>query len=157
MPTLRIEGVDRVDKKLGRIAAGQFLSIPMEQSLALLQADLTRYPRRSQKPAHLRGRFVSDRQRRYVMMLVRQRGVPYRRTVSAGLQGAWTYRITLNPGGGVLGVLGNNKEYARYVQGDQDQAQIHRGNWPTDRQVFNHRERQIVGFFRRAIRMALSA
>jgi hypothetical protein len=154
---IRIDPRDiaRLTAKLGRLAANTYLLPPMERSLSRLVGFLARYPsKRSQKPPALRGTFVSEKQRRYVMALVREGKVPYKRTVSAGLQGAWTQRIQQSFTG-LVGEIGNRKRYAMYVQGAERQALIHRGNWRTDAEAIRANHQAIVRDFRRAIQAIL--
>ena len=69
--------------------------------------------------------FKSDKQRRYVMMLVRSGRVPYRRTGEYGMR--WR---TVEVANGWK--LETNTEYAKWVGGDQlgnSQAKIHQGRW----------------------------
>jgi hypothetical protein len=81
-------------------------------------------------------RFVSDKQRRFVMAMIKQGRiqVPYVRAStksfgSANLQAS--YRINKT---GQDVQLVSDAPYANYVIGDQ-QAQIHQGRWKTSRQA----------------------
>lgn len=84
---------------------------------------ITKYPLpwRGRLP---RGWFKSDRQRRYVMMLVREGKVPYQR--GGSYESDWS--VEANRDGYTLRSTG---EKARWVSGDEIglQAKIHQGRW----------------------------
>jgi hypothetical protein len=67
------------------------------------------------------GGFVSDKQRRYVMMMIRSGkidpGVPHR---TGEMQRGWTYSAR-----GSQFVIKNETQYAPYVMGDNDQSRMH--------------------------------
>lgn len=72
------------------------------------------------------GGFKSERQRRYVMMLVKEGRVPYKRTGQLGR--SITTRVDVE-GFSVLIRIGTNYKAARYVIGKRSQARYHQGNW----------------------------
>lgn len=77
----------------------------------------------------LGGGFVSDRQRRWFFLMLKnnQLQIPYRRNMSAGLAGAWYVRATRTGA-----VVGNSKSYAIFVQHHKYQSRIHQGSgWKT--------------------------
>jgi hypothetical protein len=79
-------------------------------------------------PGRGSGRFVSDRQRRYVMMLVSQGQVPYVRGRGKTQRLNRSYLIL--PELLANYVLVSTAAYAPYVIGDK-QADIHKGRWIT--------------------------
>ena len=146
--------VDSLFRKLDRLDATRVLRAPMEESLQLLQDDLTDYPGPPQRPYPKMLR--TDKQRRYFFWALKQGiiQVPYVRTGKLGQ--SWTYKITVT-GSGLRGVVGTNLRYAQVVQAEDSQAMIHRGNWPTDAQVVHRRRDEIGQRFRIAIKRALAA
>jgi hypothetical protein len=78
-------------------------------------------------------RYKSERQRRFVMAMIKQGKikVPYVRGQGSGLKGSETlnrsFRVDLE---GDSAVLYSAASYAPYVIGDQ-QAEIHQGRWKT--------------------------
>jgi len=82
-------------------------------------------------------KFVSDRQRRFVMANIREGKitVPYVRGRGNKLRGSYTlnrsYRLDLE---GDTVMLKSSASYANYVVGDE-QAQIHQGRWTTAREA----------------------
>jgi hypothetical protein len=93
----------------------------------------------SKYPALWRGRlpknwFKSDKQRRYVMMLVRQGKVPYRRT--GAYMDAWVLESL--PDGYRLTTKGPREKAAQFIGGNaagQGQAKIHQGRWGLARPI----------------------
>lgn len=86
------------------------------------------YPAPSRKPYP----FVSEKQRRYVIMAIRKGiiQVPYRRRQSSGLGGAWSFRLA-NAGSRVESIITNATPYGHWVMHPTVQARYHQGTWPT--------------------------
>ncbi len=125
--TIKLEGFDELEKKLGEIGSRQALRPALDRSLALVQERLATYPRPPDSGAIARmNLFVSDRQRRFFFAALRDGRiqVPYRRTGQLGR--SWNSRVT----GGLKGQVGTNRIGAPYVQGP-DQAGVHQGRWET--------------------------
>ena len=86
-------------------------------------------------PSRKKMKFTSEKQRRYVMWLISQGKVPYKRRLSAGLGGSFTrghpqgiwYQKKLGVAN-YEAAVGTKKEYAEYVIGER-QAEYHRGTW----------------------------
>lgn len=76
------------------------------------------------------GRFVSDKQRRYVMMLVSKGLVPYVRGRGNGNSNRLNRSYLILPELIANYVLVSTASYAPYVIGDK-QADIHKGRWIT--------------------------
>jgi len=144
--------VAKLFNRLDHASVMRVLRPPMEASLLLLHNDLTDYPSKSTGTI----RFKTAKQRRYFFWAVKQGiiTVPYVRTGKLGQ--SWTWRIT-ETGNGLSGTVGTNLKYAPWVQNDELQARIHRGNWMTDERAFGQRRAEIVQRFRRAIQAALAA
>lgn len=146
--------VDSLFRKLDRLVAVEVLRAPMEESLQILQDDLTDYPGPPQRPCP--NMLRTAKQRKYFFWALKQGiiQVPYQRTGKLGQ--SWTYRITAT-GSGLRGVVGTNIRHAKWVQAEDSQAMIHRGNWPTDARVVQQRRDEIGRRFRAAMRRALAA
>lgn len=144
--------VAKLFNRLDRASVMQVLRPPMEASLIVLHSDLTDYP----PPSHGKVTFKSARQRKYFFWALKNGviQVPYVRTGKLGQ--SWTWRIETTASG-MYGKVGTNMSYARWVQNDELQARIHRGNWMTDSGALEHRRAEIVQRFRRAIMAALAA
>jgi hypothetical protein len=64
--------------------------------------------------------FSSDKQRRYVMAMIREGKItPGRANRSGGLKAGWQYK---KQGAGYGATIYNTKDYAKWVQGDETQA-----------------------------------
>lgn len=127
LPSVHLEGIDRVYAKLGQLDGNRVLRVPVEQACAVLQRDMKVYP--SPRP-----------EQKYV------------RTGTLGRR--WTKRVR-SGGDGVVGVVGNNTTYAPFVHARQFQAAPHRGRWQTDEEVLERNRDRIVEFFRAAIALVL--
>jgi hypothetical protein len=123
---------------LGRVTTGAILeacrTVTLQYAQSVQGILLTDKP---PPPAPGSMKFVSDRQRKFVMANIREGKikVPYVRGRASSLKGAQSlsqsYRTNLD---GDEAVLTSSASYANYVVGDQ-QAQIHQGRWTTARQA----------------------
>jgi len=147
-----IEGVEELLRKLDAATADATLRRPMQRAVFALQADVAKYP--AQYAGHPAFHFVSERQRRWFFAALRQGRiqVPYRRTGTLGR--SWTTKIE-GFAGEMRGIVGNVREYARWVQDRERQYYLHAGRWPTIQDVVEKRKDQIVEDFRRAVEEAL--
>lgn len=139
--SIRIEGVDRVIAKLGKVEGARVLDAPMQEAVRLVQRDMQEYP----PPIAMR---IRSNARGTATFL----GQGYRRTGTLGRR--WTVRVR-RLGDGVVGSVGNNTHYAPFVQSRRFQAWMHRGRWQTDALVIQRRRDEIVRRFQAAIRQAL--
>jgi len=144
--------IDKLFSRFDHAHVVQILRPPMEASLLDLHNDLTDYPPPSTGPM----RFKTAKQRRYFFWAVRQGiiTVPYVRSDKLGQ--SWTWKITTTSSG-LRGEDGTNLKYAKWVQREESQARIHRGNWLTDMGALNKNRDQIGRRFRDAIKAALAA
>lgn len=146
--------VNSLFRKLDHMAAVNVLRPPMEASLLSLHDDLTDYPPRPQRP-YLKPPLRTAKQRRYFFWALKQGiiKVPYTRTGKLGQ--SWTWEIT-QTGAGLRGTVGTNMSYAKWVQNEESQAAIHRGNWLTDAAAVQRRRAGIGRRFAAAIKRALA-
>ncbi len=126
--SIKIEGVDKVLRKIGTAKGVAALVKPMEASVLRVQQAMQTYPTQRQ-------------------------GSTYIRTGTLGRR--WVTRVT-KQNDGVSGTVGNNTEYAPFVQSSVLQAAVHRGRWQTDAQVIERLRPWIVARFKRAIDQALN-
>ena len=138
--------------RLGTANMQRILRPPMEASLLDLHNDLTDYP----PPSTGKMRFKTAKQRRYFFWAVSNGviQVPYVRTGKLGQ--SWTWKITTTANG-LRGEDGTNLKCVKWVQVQETQARIHRGNWLTDYGALNKNRDQIGRRFRNAIKAALAA
>ena len=132
--TIRIEGVDRLLAKLGKLGAVTILKPPMQRAVYRIMGDVKQYP---PEPA----------------------GTKYRRGQdprSEDLGGRWTGRVTPDAAA-VLGKVGNNASYAPWVQSHQFQAR-HMSHWKrhTDLAIIDKNRKAIVDDFAREIAKAIN-
>ena len=125
--SIRIEGVDKLIAKLGKVQGIAVLRKPMQRAVYRLHAGLAKYP--SAIP-----------------------GSSYRRTGTLGR--LWTTRIE-SSSDGLTGKVGNRIHYAPWVQSERFQAKVHQGRWQTEVNVAEKETPAIVADFERAIREAL--
>lgn len=125
--SVKIEGIDRLLNKLGKVEGTKHLRAPMQRAVYRLQARMAQYP-------------------------AKRAGSKYNRTYTLGKK--WTSRIEQG-NGSITGKVGNNTEYAPLVQSYRLQAGIHRGLWQTDKYVVDTERSTIVRDFEQAINEAL--
>jgi hypothetical protein len=117
----------------------------------LVEVEAKRYPAPSRRPMT----FVSERQRRYVMMLVRAGKVPYRRTHQ--LETSFN-TITSVTGNDVVATVGSGMPHAPWVKGYKaaggagPQAAYHKGTWKTLMQDLQAKRAQIREVFKQAVK-----
>ena len=123
---------------LGRVTTGQIMEAMrtvMTAYATMVQHELSNDKPPPPKPGSMK--FVSDRQRRFVMANIRKGSitVPYVRGRGNKLRGSETlnrsYRLDLE---GDTVMLKSSASYANYVVGDE-QAPIHQGRWTTAREA----------------------
>jgi hypothetical protein len=124
---IQILGIDELIAKLGKVAAQDVLSQPMQESVTRLQSEMQVYP-------------------------TAIAGSRYVRTGTLGRR--WTAKVT-RVSGGVTGRVGNNTVYAPFVQSQMFQSPVHAGRWRTDAQTLERLRPWIVERFQRRIRQAL--
>lgn len=150
--SVRITGLDELFRKLDASTADATLRRGMHKSVFMLQADMAKYP---DPPAagDWKG-FVSDRQRRAFFAKLRsgEIEVPYRRQGTLGRR--WTTKVS-GFAQSIQGFVGNVTSYARYVQDEPKQAEIHKGRWPTVQGVVKADERDIIVTFADEIEAAM--
>ena len=124
---IRIDGLDRLVRKLGRLRAFSKLREPLERGLATLHEAIAVYPPSPE-------------------------GSTYRRTGTLGRR--WTTEVqTLTQ---FRGVLGNNTIYGPYVQDKDKQARVHRGRWQTIQSVVKAKRAAVVADFLAVLRRLLN-
>ena len=154
--TIEVEGLEELERKLGRIGAIRELRPAMEKANKIIHADTQRYPPPSHKPM----RFKSRKQRIFVIMSIREGRikVPYDRKHSGGLAGSWVDKVTV-VGQTLTGVVGSNESkvpYARFVVGPKSQAEYHHGNWWTTETLLRRRKGDIEDIFSQQVRRVLA-
>jgi hypothetical protein len=154
--TLKIDGIDRVIRKLDNVSAFQrWANRPMTQTVALLQDTLAKYPAKAQ------GAFsamATPRQKRAYWARVKSGAIThgpggYRRTGTLGRK--WTTK-TEPTASGVKGTVGNNAPGAQFVQGDRQQPFHRASGFVTTRQARRDNEGKIQLVWRQAVRQVLT-
>jgi len=154
---IEIRGIKELRAKLKRMDTSLQADLvkAMTQATALVQREAARYPAPSRRPM----RFVSDKQRRYVMMLVSQGRVPYRRT---GTLGRTLTSQVKSIGNDIIGTVGTNIVYAPWVIGHESvggrgpQARYHRGTWKTLKMHLDAKRGEIRELFKAMVRRWIS-
>jgi hypothetical protein len=153
--SVTIKGIDKLLKKLDKVSAIKTLEPPMNRAVIRLEGYMKEYP--TNKPAPIQGpqylpvRFTTGAGR--AVSFVAKAREPYVRTGSLGR--SWTHRVTKSANG-LVGTVGNRRNYAPYVQSERFQAKLHRATgWRTDQQAIERNRAAIVVDFKRAIDQAL--
>lgn len=127
MAGITIKGVDKLSAKLTKAQRNDVLVPPTRRAVQVLEGAMKVYP-------------------------AQHAGSSYIRTGTLGRR--WTTNVRPRRDG-VEGRVGNNTQYAPFVQADRFQARVHQGRWQTDVDVVRQHERAIVADFERAIAKAL--
>lgn len=146
---VEVLGLEDLLQRLGPLTTFATLRPAMDTALKLLQNDLAIYPPQAHRKL---GGFKSDKQRRYVMMLVRTGQVPYRRTGTLGRR--WATKIE-SSSTNLVGTVGNNTSYGPYVMDRGQQAWMHQGVWHTAQDVAERNTEAVLGLFAEAVQTAL--
>lgn len=139
---ITIQGLDALFRKFERVQAIAILTPPMQRAVLRLQRRLATYPPPIPGSRYVRGRGWANKAGKVT------------RLTSEKLGSRWTTRVRRGAGG-IEGVVGNNASYVRYVQSVADQANIHKGRWPTDQSVLREEGPTIVADFKNVIDAAL--
>lgn len=139
---IEVIGLEDVLKRLGDAASPAVLAKGMHRAVAIVQKAVAVYPPASGRSM---GPFKSERQRRYVMVLVSTGQIPYRRTGTLGRR--WTTSVE-GSGVDIVGRIGNNTTYGPYVMGNEGtQASYHVGTWPRAVEVAERNKGEVVNCF----------
>lgn len=150
--SIEIRGLRELNNKLRRMdeSLNDELTRTLRDAGKLVEVEAKRYPGQTHKTMH----FVSERQRRYVMMLVRQGKVPYRRTHQLETS---INTVVKSVGGDMVASVGTNAVHAPWVIGHKSvgsagpQARYHKGNWQTLRQDLAEKRDEIKALFKRMV------
>jgi len=124
---LEIKGIKELFNKLDRLEAIDVLERPMQRAMYRLEARMKEYPAPPARSTYVRTGTLGRR---------------------------WTTKI-IKLREGVQGVIGNNTEYAPWVQSKRFQAAIHKGRWQTAEDVLTEELKTIVDDFEKAIKDAI--
>ena len=152
MASIEIKGVDELIRKLGKVESNKVLERPMKRSVYRLQRDMADYDSVPKMRPGEWAALTTQRQKAAYWAKVRELGRHPGRTGTLGRR--WTVKIS-HHSNGLTGKVGNNTEYAPFVQASRFQARMHRKRWQTDREVVERNRRDIVADFEAEIRRAL--
>lgn len=143
--TIKVNGLDRLFRKLNAAAATQTLVPPTQRGTLRLRRRMQEYP-----PAlnAVQGPTRAGAKRKTISRF-RQ---PYKRTGTYGKR--WRTKVTAS-GSGVEGRVGNNVKYGPFVGSARFQARIHAGRWNTDDKVVKEEQGAILTDYQQAIDKAL--
>lgn len=143
MPTIEIKGLEMT---LDRLNWKKGASRALAPAAKHVQGAASKYPavkRPSRKSVYGKS-FVSDRQRRKVMMMLRQGLWPYRRTGSLGRR--WTISVAL---AALTASVGNNTPYAQTVMGAPGQSKYQQVvGWKTTEQIAKETQPAVERIFK---------
>lgn len=150
--TIQVVGLDKLVAKLGRMAAMDAMVQPMRRATERVRDSLGKYPAPPTFQGH--ATWMTPKQRRWFFANLRAGTiqVPYRRTGKLGQ--SWTTRVE-RTGTGLVGIVGNVRTYAPYVQDKGRQARIHQGRWPVAQDAIKQNLAAIVADFNAAIAQLL--
>jgi len=151
---IRITIDDReVRRKLARLESMDGAKRGVAVAAEHVKGKLATYP--PQRHGPMPGFPQSERQRRYVMALIRQGEIPYRRgqsKTSKNLGQQWNIRLSNGGLTADVGVSENVVPYVRYVQDAEMQAAYHKiTGWPTVQGVAESEKDAVLGMIEREI------
>jgi hypothetical protein len=142
--SIRLEGLDKLEKKLGRIATASLLLPALDEGAKRIHREAGTYPKQKKpKPDKKTGR----------------PGKPYKRTTLFG--SSWSAR-SRQRGRDLYSVIKNTaarrgRPYGVYVMGPKTgaigkrQAEIHKGVWPTLQSVADKKAGEVAGLMQAKI------
>lgn len=156
--SVKIDGLDKVSKKLGNLARfSQWAAKPVEKAAALVHDEVAKYP---QKRPGAFSALATQAQKRAYWAKVRsgeinhREGVGYVRSGTLGRK--WKVEISYPPNG-VRAEIGNNTAYAKYVQGKENQQLFHfASGWVDEEEAINKKSNEINRIFQQAINDVLN-
>lgn len=152
--TVKIEGLEKVVKKLDALNSPGIFKKPMTQAVQHIKRKIARPPR---KDAGAFSRLATPAQRRAFWARVNsgeiqfREGVGYVRTNQ--LRNSWTEKVT---NGGRRGEVGTNIPYGPFVQGDRQQPFHEASGWPVAEEVAKEEADTVVRIFKRAYDEAIN-
>jgi len=137
-----ISGITTISERLKRLPK-EARDAGVEAANEYIVNSMQTYPPKSSKP------FVwsSDKQRKYVMMKMKQAGFPGR---SQELRQGWRA-----VGKGYNQIVVNEKEYAQFVQGDNQIIGHRANNWQTITMVLKNKGKDILKKFEGGVKSAI--
>lgn len=124
---LEIRGIQELFNKLDQLEAIDILERPMQRAMLRIENRIKEYPVPPARSTYVRTGTLG---RRWVTKVNKLRD-------------------------GVEGRIGNNTEYAPWVQSRRFQAAIHQGRWQTAEDVLTEELQTIINDFERAIKDAI--
>jgi len=155
--TIKIDGIEAVSKKLENLQQFSIWAYkPMDQTTALIKSKLAKYPRKNQNAF---SQLATNKQKKAYWTKVSKgiithvEGMGYVRSGTLGRK--WT-RKTINIPNGVRGEVGNNSDYAPYVQSALQQQPFHGSSkWTTDNLALRRTDAARTAVWRAAIRRVI--
>jgi hypothetical protein len=142
MSEIKVVGLERLRRKLDIKQYRKSLRPAMVRSVAVVEADLKKYPATRPGQRYIRGSGPTNAAGRVT------------RYTSETLGKRWTTKVK-DVSGGLQGRIGNNASYGPFVQSDNFQAWMHRGRWTTDKEAIEKNSARIGEFFSAEIRRLL--
>ena len=146
MTTIKLEGLDELERKLGKLVADAVVNRAIKASVVHLKGKINEYP--TATDANTPKSNGAWYERGYGSRWRRADGSLGGRQSSETLGRKWTIRT-----GNRWGIVGNNVSYGPYVQGATRQAsRMADIGWKTTGEVAEEEKKRIMAFFVREIR-----
>jgi hypothetical protein len=152
---VKIQGLDKLIKKLNNIAGKSYLKATMRAAVEILKAKVAKYPPSTEAnlPHSVPGWHWYERGRGGHYNRIRDGGHSAYRT-SKQLGRKWTTRVDAD---GMRAQVGNNVSYAPYVQDEREQMPWHKDRgWVTVQDVAKSEKDKIVKLFVANIKKAIN-
>jgi hypothetical protein len=148
--SIEIRGIDELYRRLDRVAATTTLVPPMQRSVERVRRRVAEYP--GSIPSGRWAAMTTPRQKRAFFARLRAGRISGSRTGKLGQ--SWTTRLEMSSGG-IVGRVGTNRPYARWVQDRANQARFHQGRWRTGQAALEQERGAIEADFAQTIGRAL--
>jgi len=147
MTTIRVEGVEKLLKKIDTLAKMRNVLNAISAAATDLQVRLQEYPPQSSRPNPLIRTNAKVRRGFFYYLKAGKIQVPYRRKMA--LHKRWGIALK---NGGWRAIVGNSTSYARLVQDSAKQTNYHRQTgWITTDEIVKRYGNQTINSIRQAI------
>ena len=149
--SIRIEGMERIQKKLDSMANQAYMEGAMTAAVTIIHTDIAQYPDATEANNPANKRWY---ERGYGSRYRRKDGSIGGKRTSQTLGRRWTKAVQNR---GTRGVVGNNATYAPYVQDAERQAAAHTAHgWDTIQAVVGRQKGRVVQLLQAAIHKVLN-
>ena len=139
-------GAEALSAKLGQLTP-KAIELGLEDAAEFTQLAMQTYPSQKSVPME----WVSEKQRRYVMMRIRDGSIQVPRSRTYNLQSSWTKSIS-----GYTATIEAGASYAHWVQGEDQARMMSNIGWQTTKQFVSNKSAQVFHMFEIGVKRAIA-